>query len=319
MIRVSAPGKLMIFGDHAVVHGRPCIVTSVDHRMQVSLEKREDNKIHLNAPDVNIENYIVSLKDLSETHLKEVRFVLAAVKNFFRKYRFENGLNIETKSGSLSKFGLGSSSAVVVSTIKGLTELFGIKLNDKELFNLSYKTVLDIQEVGSGFDVATAIYGGTIFFVTAGRTIKPIKVKELPIIVGYTGIKADTPALVKMVNRKLVAEPKRINKIFDEIKNIVNLARVEIEKLNWKEVGELMDSNQSLLRDLGVSSKELENLISAAKEAGAFGAKLSGAGGGDCMIVIASKEKTNDVKMAIGKAGGKVVDVKTQGEGVRIG
>jgi len=318
MIKVSAPGKLMLFGEHAVVHNRPCIVASVDHRISVLLKKRDDKKIILEAPDINFKNYIVLIDDLVKSHPKEIRFVLTTILNFFERYRIKSGLEVETKSEFSSKFGLGSSSAVTVSTIKGLAELFKIKMNDKELFNLSYKTVLDIQGVGSGFDVAAAIYGGTLFFVTAGKIIRKIEIEEIPIIVGYTGIKADTSTLVKMVYKKLLEEPKKINKIFDEIEKIVNLTKIEMENSNWKKVGELMNLNQDLLRELGVSSKELENLIKASLNSGAYGAKLSGAGGGDCMIAITPRENYNSVARAIEKAGGKIIDVKIQAGGVKI-
>jgi len=317
MIKVSAPGKLMLFGDHAVVHGRPCIVTSVDQRMSVSLEKRNDNKIVLNAPDINFKNYIVLVDNLAKPQPKEASFVLRAISNFFERYNLKSGLEIETKSDFSMEFGLGSSSAVTVATIKALSELFEIKMENKGLFDLSYKTILDIQGVGSGFDLALAIYGGTLFFVTGGKIIEKIEVQELPIIVGYTGMKADTPTLVKMVNKKLSEEPARVNKIFDEVEKIVNLARIEIENQNWEKVGELMNQNQKLLRKLGVSSQELENLIRAVLNAGAYGAKLSGAGGGDCMIAIANRENLNNAKIAIEKVGGQIIDVKIPVEGVK--
>ncbi len=318
MVKVSAPGKLMLFGDHAVVHNRPCIVTAVDHRISVSLDKRNDNKIILDAPDMNIKNYKISLDNLGKQPPKKVRFVLTAIKNFFEKYKVESGLDIKTKSEFSSEFGLGSSSAVTVSTLKALSELFGIKINNKELFDLSYKTVLDIQDVGSGFDVAAAIYGGTLYFVTGGKVIEPIYIKELPMVVGYTGIKADTATLVKMVYRKLAEEPEIINKNFDDIARIVDKAKIEIQRNNWKRVGELMNLNQELLRDIDVSSKELERLISAAKNVGAYGAKLSGAGGGDCMIAVADKENYNNVIKAIEKEDGTFIEVKLNAEGVRI-
>lgn len=317
MVKVSAPGKLLLFGDHAVVHGRPCIVTAVDHRISVSLEKRVDDKIVVNAPDLQIENYIVSPNSLGKPHPKEVMFVLTSILNFFNKYKIKRGLEIKTKSEFSAKVGLGSSSAVTVSTIKGLAELFGTKMTKRELLDLSYKTVLDIQEVGSGFDVAAAIYGGTLYFVAKGKTIEPLKIEELPLVVGYTGVKADTATLVKMVGRRLKEEPKEINKIFDKSQEIVNLAKIELEKSNWKEVGELMNLNQDLLRQLGVSSNELENLVKASLSTGVYGAKLSGAGGGDSMIAITSKESRSAVKNAIEKAGGEIVKVKFQAEGVK--
>jgi len=318
MIKVSAPGKLMLFGEHAVVYNRPCIVTAVNHRISASIEEIDDNKIILNAPDVDIKDYKVSLDDLEKEHPRKVIFALTAIKNFFKKYNIKSGLNIKTKSEFSSEFGLGGSSAITVDIIKGLSELFEIKLSDKELFDLSYKTVLEIQEVGSGFDIAAAIYGGTLYFITGGKIIAPIRIKNMPLIVGYTRIKADTALLVKMVGKRLEENLKKINEIFDESEKIVERAKIEIQRSNWKRVGELMNLNQELLRSLGVSSKELENLISAALNAGAYGAKLSGAGGGDCMIAIASEETKRDMEEAIANAGGIIIPVETNAEGVRI-
>jgi mevalonate kinase len=318
MIITSAPGKIILFGEHAVVHGKPCIVSAVDARMRVFLKKRKGNKIFLNSPDLNLKNYFISIDDLDKPTEKEVRFVLTAIKNFFEKYKVKRGLEIKTKSEFSMEFGLGSSSAVTVATIKALSEFFEIKMENKELFDLAYKTILDIQGVGSGFDLAAAIYGGILYFVTGGKLIEKIKVGDIPLVIGYTGIKADTATLVKMVNRKLKENPKKIKKIFDEIKKIVNLARIEIENKNWRKVGELMNLNQDLLRKLEVSSKKLENLIKAALDSGAYGAKLSGAGGGDCMIAIADRENFKNIKEAIKKAGGEIIEVKVPAEGVKI-
>ncbi len=317
MVKASAPGKLMLFGEHAVIYNKPCIVASVDHRISVWLKKRNDNQIILNAPGINLKNYTVLVDDLNKPYPRKIRFVLVAIKNFFEKYKMKSGLDVETKAEFSSRFGLGSSSAVTVSTIKALFELFGIEAEQREIFNLSYKTVLDVQGLGSGFDVAAAVYGGILFFVTGGKVIKPIEITDIPLVVGYTGVKADTPTLVKMVGRKLLEEPDRINGIFNKIKNIVNLAKTEIENKNWKKVGHLMNLNQDLLRELGVSSKELENLIKAALDSGAYGAKLSGAGGGDCMVVLSTRESLNNIKKAIEKAGGIIIEAKIPAEGVR--
>jgi len=314
----------MLFGEHAVVYNRPCVVISVEHRMHVFLEKRNDNNIILTAPDLNLKNQTISVLDrlslskTKKTHSKKVSFILTAVRNFFEKYGLKSGLNIETKSEFSDKVGLGSSSAVVVSTIKGLSELFNINMNEKDIFDLSYKTVLDVQGLGSGFDVAAATYGGTLFFKTGGEIIESINIENIPLIVGYTGIKADTPTLVRMVREKKSKEPDKIDGIFDEMEKIVNLAKTEIENSDWKEVGKLMNQNQELLRSLDVSSKELEDLIKAALDAGAYGAKLSGAGGGDCMIAIADENDLDRIKQAIEKAGGFIIDVEIPAQGARL-
>ena len=91
-VEISAPGKLMLFGEHAVVHGRPCIVTAIDARMRVFLKKRGDNKIITNVPDLNLKNYIISIEDLDKPYAKEIKFVLTAIKNFFEKYQIKSGL-----------------------------------------------------------------------------------------------------------------------------------------------------------------------------------------------------------------------------------
>lgn len=317
MVKVSAPGKLMLFGEHAVVYGKPCIVTAVNHRISVSIEKRNDENIIINAPEMNIKDYSLSIENLNKEHPKEVKFVLIAIKNFFDKYNLKSGLEIETKSEFSSKFGFGSSSAVTVSTIKALSELFNIKINKKELFDLSYKTVLDIQGVGSGFDVAAAIYGGTIYFVGGGKEINPINLKNLPLVVGYTGIKGDTPTLVKEVAKKREKYKELIDAKFSLIEKIVSSSREQLENNNWQELGELMNFNHGILNSLGVSCKELENLIHVAREAGAYGAKLSGAGGGDCMIALVPKEKRKDIENVINQIG-TVIEIKPNAKGVRI-
>lgn len=316
MVKVSAPGKLMLLGDHAVVHGRPCLVTAVNHRMSVELAGRKDNRIALCAPDVGLDGYEIDIADLTKEHPKGARFVLTAIKNFFEKHDKSSGLEVRTRSDFSAEFGFGSSSAVTVCTIKALAELFGLKLTNKELFDLAYKTVLDIQGVGSGFDVAAAVWGGTLWFVTGGKEIRPLKVAGLPLVVGYTGVKADTTTLVRMVGERLKREPVLINGIFDRMAALVRAGAADMERGRWTDFGKKMDATQELLAKLGVSSPELNRLISAAREAGAAGAKLSGAGGGDCMIALAPNRE-EDVKAAIETAGGTVIPVRTGVEGVR--
>lgn len=317
-IEVSAPGKLMLLGEHAVVYGYPCIVTAVDRRMRVSVTANAGNKLEIEAPDVGLSGCLLEIGSLNNKDLpKGARFVATAVSNFFDKFGIRSGLKIKTQSDFSSEFGFGSSSAVTVGVIKALSELFDVKLKDQELFNLSYKTVLDVQGVGSGFDLVAAIWGGTLWFVGGGKTILPLKIEEVPIVVGYTGIKADTPALVKQVAGTKKEHPEAITKIFEAIALGVQEAKNALEKGNWPRVGELMNINQGLLEALGVNTRELSSLIHACREAGAFGAKLSGAGGGDCMIALIDNQIKVKVGEAITDAGGRVLRVKLGAEGVR--
>jgi len=329
-VTVSAPGKLMLLGEHAVVYGKPCLVTAVNQRMKATVELTNEPIFELDAPDVQIAGYKKPMSDLGKSNTpKGAQFVEIAVKNFLAsqftsKVGFDSfevgkmGVKVTTKSELSSQFGFGSSSASTVCVIKALSELTGKKLSNKAIFDLSYKTVLDVQGKGSGFDVAAAIYGGTHYFVTAGKVIKPLNLTSLPLIIGYSGIKADTVTLINSVSKKAERFPAIINGIYLSIGNIVKLAKIALQKGELGMVGELMNLNQGYLAALGVGSRKLANMIYAARDAGAYGAKLSGAGGGDCMIALAPSSKRKAVEQAINKAGGEVIKVEANAEGVRI-
>lgn len=319
-VKVSSPGKLMLFGDHAVVHGRQCLVTAVNQRLTVTVESvGEIGQITLNAPEVDLLNFEIKLDDFKLEDLpKSARFVAQAVKNYSDQHRLESGLQISTVSDFSATFGFGSSSAVTAATIKSLATLQARPLNNQEIFKLAYKTVLDIQGVGSGFDLVAAIWGGILLFAKGGQQIKPLDVTSLPLIVGYTGVKADTATLVKAVGARQSKYPEQIKAIFDLMQSIVEQAEPAIANQDWPKLGDLMNINQGLLNALGVSSPELETQIFAARQAGAYGAKLSGAGGGDCFISLAPPDKTNEVKSAIKQAGGQVLEVQLSAPGIKV-
>ncbi len=318
-ITVSAPGKLMLLGEHAVVYNRPCLVTAVGQRMRATVTILDSLEFQLEASNVQVTSYKKSLKDLGIGEVpKGAKFVEIAVKNFYEKFSLTNGIHVETSSELSSKLGFGSSSASTVCVIKALSELTGNKLDNKEIFELAYKTVLDIQGKGSGFDVAAAIYGGTLYFVTGGKVIEPIDVNELPLVVGYSGVKADTATLMNQVLELSKENPDMVEGIYNKMRDLVEKAKVALLVKNWKELGRLMTDDQKLLKKLGVSTGKLDAMIDVACKAGAYGAKLSGAGGGDCIIAIVPSDKMNKVQKNIQGVGGEVINIQTNVQGARI-
>lgn len=283
-VKASATGKLMLFGEHAVIYNYPCIVTTISSRIYVEAEKKEGETV-IDAPQVNND-----------------RFVKESIKMFQDKYKISGGLSVKTFSDFSSQYGFGSSSAITVATIYALSKLYQIKITKKEIFDLGYKVVLNIQKVGSGFDIAVAIYGGTIYFVTGGKVIEPLSVKELSLVIGYSGVKASTAKLVKNLKPDF--------KIFGGIKKIVEGTKTSLVKGDWKTTGELMNQNHKLLRELGVSTEKLDKMCQVAISSGAYGAKLSGAGGGDCMIALVPKNKIKKVESSIVKVGGEIINAK---------
>lgn len=322
-ITVSAPGKLMLFGEHAVVYDKPSIVTAVNQRISIVAKGNEEPVFKLNAPDVDINNYSKLMTHLGEGEIpKGAKFVEFATRNFFKKYASDipkhSGVKLETVSQFKSTFGFGSSSASAVCTVKALAEIFKPELTEKEIFDIAYQTVLDVQGVGSGFDLAAAIYGGTIYFLTGGKTIQPLAISHLPLIIGYTGVKADTATIVKEVKARFVDKQEELSKIYDGIEKIVKDAIIAFKENNLKKLGELMNQNQTYLEQLGVSTNKLSSMINASRNAGAYGAKLSGAGGGDCMIALAPENKRTQVEKAITNAGGQVLKVEVNAKGVSV-
>jgi mevalonate kinase len=319
-VTVSAPGKLMLLGEHAVMHGSPCLVTAVDQRMRMNVELTSKPEFQLEAPDVKIRSYKKPMNELGKGNIpKGARFVEKAAVNLLSLQGMDNrGIRVTTKSEFSSEFGFGSSSAVTVCVIKAISELLDLKLSDKEIFDISYKSVLDIQGKGSGFDVAAAVYGGTLYFKSGGKVIDPLSISSLPLIVGYSGIKADTVGLIDKVKKSFEDREDRLDDIYNEIGNLVDQAKGTLVELDWESFGNLMSKNQKLLNELGVSTDELDDMINASIKSGAYGAKVSGAGGGDCMIAIVGREKRQKVIDSIHNVGGGVIDVKTGAEGVRI-
>ena len=318
-ITVSAPGKLMLFGEHAVLYGRPCIVTSVGQRMKAIVELTDEPIFSLEAPDVNVEGYKKAIEDVGVGEIpKGAKFVEVAIKNFLEKYPFGGGVMVKSASEFSSEFGFGSSSASTVCTVYALVELTGAKLDSKAIFDLAFKTVLDIQGKGSGFDVAAAIFGGTLYYITPGKVIEPLNIYSLPLIVGYSRLKFDTVTLVNQVSKLSEKYPQVIENVYSQIEKLVAQAKMALLNKDWQLLGELMNFNEGLLSVLGVEGKKLADMIYGARDGGAYGAKLSGSGIGDCMIAIAPEEKVQAVKAAITEVGGQVIDVETNVEGVRV-
>ena len=319
-IKASAPGKLMLFGEHAVIHQHPCLVTAVDLRVQVSLEKIDTPMICIETPKLREsgQDFSLPLNELfNDQHLHpQTKFIVASIRKVFSIYDLHQGLRIQT-SGPLNSFGLGSSSAVTVATTFALINLFDIVLNKQQIFDLAYSAVLDVQHLGSGFDVASATYGETLFYMPTQK-VEILHLKHLPIVIAYSGAKVSTTKLVEEVEQLRVQFPEIIAHVFKSIGEIATSARIAIIQNDWQTAGKLANINQGLLECLGVSTPTLQKPILAARQTGSYGAKLSGAGGGDCLYAIVSEETRSTVEAAIENSGAQVLHLATNVEGVRL-
>ena len=307
----------MLFGEHAVLFGQPCIVTAVGQRMQATVTLIDEPMFELEAPDVKVTGYSKKISEIGTGEIpKGAKFVEQAVKNFIAKFgNLKGGIRIATKSEFSSEFGFGSSSASTVCVIGALLQLTKGMIDPRAVFDLAYKTVLDIQGKGSGYDIASAVFGGTLLYQAGGKVIEPIDVKEIPLIIGYSGIKYETVKVIDEVKRRHDRHPEMIDGVYRSIGALIPAALQALKQPDWVRLGELMDMNQGFLEVLGVSNLKLSSMIHAAREAGALGAKISGSGKGDCMIGVGVRV---GVREAIERTGGKVIDVSCNVEGLRI-
>ncbi len=321
-VTASAPAKLMLYGEHAVVYGVPCVVTAVDLRVRVSVGLRRDDHVTIRTPML-AEPFTTDIDAVmrGDAPPPAALFVVAALRACWQTTA-PCGLDLHTQADFSDSYGLGSSSAVTVATVKALGEATGASLDAQQVFRLSYDAVLDAQRgIGSGYDVAAAAFGGTLYYITPGDVIEPLTREELPLVIGYSGIKASTTEWVRRVAELRARHPALVQHIWRLTQDLVDEARGALARRDWAACGRLMNINHGLLSALGVSTAPLDSLVHAARAAGAYGAKLSGAGGGDCMIALADADRRSSVAAALNGSGLPavgVVAVRTGAEGVRI-
>jgi len=323
-----APGKIILFGEHAVVYDKLGIAAAINMYSKVCVEKNKKD-IYLKDPwrevTINIDEIILMSKKIDKIIEKEEFSKIAELQGkekvtalkyllglFLRKIKF-SPLKIEIDTQLRS--GMGTSSSIFSAMIKALSDFFELNLSKQEISELCYQgDTIAHGGTPSGIDNSVVTYGGFISFrKTEG--IKQLNIKnELPIVIGDTHIRAKTSEMVSMV-RTLIKKDESARKAIEEIGLISNQALEAIKTNDLKWIGELMNENQEKLRILRVSTPKLEKMIKAAINAGAYGAKLTGGGGGGCMIALA--DDLMKVANAIKKVGGDAIITKLGVDGVR--
>ena len=191
-----------------------------------------------------------------------------------------------------------------------------MNLKNEDIARMGKDVEFEVQGSSSGLDPAVSALGGGVYF-KKGK-IERFSAPQLPIIVGYTGEKGSTKVLLEKVKILREEYPEIVEDIMDAMEDIADKGRkILTEDGDLKELGKLMNINNGLLEAIGVSTKELSDLVFASRISGALGAKITGAGGGGCMYAL-TPNKRSEVETAIRIAGGIPIKTKTTDEGVRI-
>jgi mevalonate kinase len=318
-VTASAPGKIILFGEHAVVYGKPAIAVAVDRRAYVTVQNREDEQIYVKVPDLEVSGYL-NLEENEvklETGDKTKKGILIYMLKSIEKVHAGSGMNIHVDLNVPIGAGLGSSAAITVATIAAVSKFNGKNLSLEETARKAHEVELEVQGAASPIDTTLSTYGGIIYLSKNADTLVPLEVDmELPLVVGYTSKRGNTGELVESVRKRRENYPDALNHILDSVETLTNNAKEALLQNNEKRFGELMNINHGLLDAMGVNTAELSRMVYAARKAGAKGSKITGAGGGGSIIAYCPG-KTEDVMEEINTFE-KAFNANISAEGVKI-
>ncbi|MHC1592536.1 MAG: mevalonate kinase [Methermicoccaceae archaeon] len=302
MIQATAPGKVYLFGEHAVVYGRPAIACAIDLRTRVRLFSSKREGVHVGRGRA-VES-VHRLPYLNEA----VRLVEEVGGQPISNVKLKITTSIPTGAG------LGSSAAVVVATIGALAYGFGLDIPREKIAKMGHEVERRVQGSASPTDTHLSTFGGTYIMPERRRLNPPM----CSMVVGDTRKSGSTRALVGMVRELKERYPAVVDGIMDSIAALSLEGRALLEKGEFSELGRLMSINHSLLGALGVSTPELERLVHTVMGAGAYGAKITGAGGGGCIVCLVDEKDSVEVVDAIRRTKARAYPVHPAEDGLRV-
>ena len=300
MITCSAPGKIFLFGEHAVVYGKTAIACAIDLRAHVTVE--DSPVIRMKGP-----------KENADLNPRKHPYIHTVVEKF-KEFTDVTGVCIDIHSDIPVGSGLGSSAAVTIATIKALDTFYDTNLSLEEIAHMGHRVETEVQGRASPTDTFVSTFGGMVQIPDR----KKLGYYDMLIVVGNTGKFSSTRKLVSNVAALKERYPAVIGSIMDTVSSISEIGIEYIKDGDFHTVGELMNINQGLLDSIGVGSKELSDLVYASRKAGALGSKITGAGGGGCMIALCEHKHLSRVAHAIKRAGGESFICRTSNTGVRV-
>lgn len=293
----TAPGKIILFGEHAVVYGKPALAVPINSLNATATveSSRAGSGLVINA--VNLNTSFTLKAQANHALVVMAQLVLDHLKTQ------EPDATIRVDSTIPFASGLGSGAAVASALGRALASFLDRPLENAELSELVYQVEKLHHGTPSGIDNTVVCYNQPVYFIK-GKMIEPFKPRDpLYLIVGDTGVASPTRITVGAVRSAWEQDQSTFEGYFASVGSIVDQARIAIELGDIPAIGRLMNENQGFLERMGVSSPELERLISAARAAGALGAKLSGGGGGGNMIALTTPENMTEVSAALLSAG----------------
>lgn len=290
-VTARAPGKAILFGEHAVVFGKPAIAVAVKRHTHITITPRTDQKIYVEAAGLGVTGYLDLEEEAINTPTTKfetglLKYVLKALKTIQEKTKNRiSSLYVAVKIDMPVGSGLGSSAAVTVATLAAAARYYGLELTLEEVAKLSHQVELEVQGAASPIDTILSTYGGAIYLSPDAESVVKLPIDmDLPLVIGHTRRESNTGKLVLGVRRRRDKYPQIIDPVLESIAEVTEEARSVLQEGDKERLGELMNINQGLLDALGVNTDGLSLMVYLARENGALGSKITGAGGGGSII-----------------------------------
>ena len=293
----TAPGKVILFGEHAVVYGQPALAVPVTQVQATATATPGGDGFWIEAVDLH-RRYRLEDAPAGDPLGRAVELVCA-------RAGLERLPAAELRVSSTIPIaaGLGSGAALCTAALRALAQSLGLTLNPAELSAMVFETEKLLHGTPSGIDNAVVVLGQPVYFVK-GQPPLPLRVAQpFQLLIADSGVPSPTKLTVGDVRQAYAREPERYARLFQSIGDIARQARASLEAGRPDDLGQLMRLNQALLRELDVSSPALDRLVSAAEQSGALGAKLSGGGRGGNMVALITPASHVSVEAALMAAG----------------
>jgi len=312
----SAPGKVILFGEHFVVEGQPAIAVAVSLRARVAARPVDEPRITVSSANLGVQQ---DFDPQSPDRSSPLYPIAHAAVLTMEELGTRRGLQIRVNSSIPPAAGMGSSAAVAVATVRAVAAALGHDLEKERISRIAFEAEKLVHGKPSGIDNTVATYGGAIAY-RRGEGFLELEVDFSPVslVLADTGKPRRTGELVQRVLSLKAAFPQVLEPLYYAAGRLAVEAAKMMERGDFEAVGVLMNVNHGLLSAIGVSTAEIEQLVYAARQAGALGAKLTGAGGGGFIVALCRREDAGRVVSALERLSPRVLAVSVEKEGVRL-
>jgi mevalonate kinase len=289
----SAPGKIILFGEHFVVHGTKAILAAIDKRVTVTTTFTENKTIKVNSQLGTIE---VPISSSHEEVKSEFRPFVYLANKIINSEQNASGLEITIDSDIPIGVGLGSSSACCVAATASISELFN-KLSSEKILKMSIEAEKTIFPDTSGADCTVCTYGGMIEYPSVEKIDNTF---DLNLLIANSMIPHNTKNSVEKVNKFKENDEERFSQLCDLENGLIDEVIVAMKNNDSTAFGLKMSENQKYLEEIQISNDTLRDMISSLKEI-SLGTKITGAGDGGCIITLVKDENMDKVPALLPK------------------